>query len=252
MSARRWSVGAGVCGLLVAALVGCSGDEPSQRAVPSPSPTTTTEPAVPPVAPELSVPATTAGDLDSKSVPGPLDLGRGWSRYVDPGAPEEGYVGNGSWVRARGTDEVVQAVVPLGCSGLTTPPALPVPEHALEATYRGPGDAPGVALVLDYDDPDRAADFVAGMGRVARSCPAPAGPVPSDGPLVASIEPARVDASTVLQRRREFGAGATDWTWSEAVVRRGARVGLLIVATDAGAAPDLGDLAARLRAAVIR
>ena len=85
-----------------------------------------------------------------RSVPRPADLGRGWEQFVDPGDVAEGYTGNGAWVRERGAAEVVQAVVPLGCVGMTSAPVLPVPKHALEATYRGPGDAPGVALVLDY------------------------------------------------------------------------------------------------------
>ena len=63
----------------------------------------------------------------------------------------------------------------------------------------------------------------------------------------------RIEADTVLDRRREYGQGASEWAWSEAVVRRGTRVGLLIVGSDpADEAPDLEDLASRLRASIIR
>jgi len=201
----------------------------------------------------LVVPPTTAGDLDARSVPQAPDLGRGWSRYVDPGDVAEGYAGNGSWVRARGASEVVQGIVPLGCADLSSPPALPVPRHALEATYRGAGDAPGVALVLEYGDAKQAARFLAGMATIARGCPQPARKADPDDPLTVAVDPVRVDATTVLDRRRESGVGASDWVWSEVVVRAGSRVGLLILATSPSAAkPDLARLAQQLRAAVPR
>ena len=225
----------------------------------APAPATTRPAPVPTVKPGetdgagLVVPPTTAGDLDAQSVPQAPDLGRGWTRYVDPGDVAEGYTGNGSWVRARGAAEVVQAVVPLGCAGLASPPVLPVPKHALEATYRGPKDAPGVALVLDYRNERQATRFLTGMARIARSCPAPAERVTADAPLTVVVEPVRVAARTVLDRRREYGVGASEWVWSEVVVQRGSRVGLLILATPPSApGPDLARMAERLRAAVPR
>jgi len=217
-----------------------------------PTPTPTVEPGGTDAA-GLVVPPETAGDLDSRSVPQAPDLGAGWTRYVDPGDVAEGYAGNGSWVRARDVSEVVQSVVPLGCTGLTSVPRLPVPEHALEATYRGPRDAPGVALVLEYRNRAQAAAFVAGMARIARSCPEPAGGVRAGDPLTVVVEPVRVTDRVVLDRRREHGAGAGEWLWSEAVVHEGDRVGLLILASPpSGTRPDLPQLAERLRAAVPR
>lgn len=249
--------------LLLGGLAGCSGDETQTHSAAA-STARASEPAMSvPTAPAttsaaatddpLGTPATTSGPLDASSVPEPLDLGPGWQPYNDPGQAEEGYVGNGSWVRARGVDDVIAGIVPLGCLELTSPPRLPVPAHALEATYRGAGGAPAVALALDYKSSASAAAMLAGMGRIAGSCPAPAARVGKGDPLTVVVHPKRVDASTVLDRRREYGVDASEWMWSEAVVRSGRRVGLLIVASDpSGAAPDLEELASRLRAAVIR
>ena len=266
---RPWSL---PLGSLAAALVltGCGLSDRGEagQASPAPSASRATSSASVPVVPVvpaptvgpgetdaagLVVPAETAGDLDARSVPGAPDLGRGWSRYVDPGDVAEGYTGNGSWVRARGAAEVVQAVVPLGCIGLTSTPALPVPEHALEATYRGPQGAPGVALVLDYASAQQASTFLSGIAGIARACRQPATEVGPDDPLTAVVTPVRIDTDRVLDRRREYGVGASEWLWSEVVVREGSRVGLLILASPPSSAkPDLVALSERLRAAVPR
>jgi len=267
--------GRGMGGIVVALttvllLAGCGQSEPASKARPAAS--VTSEPATVPVVPDttrpaatptvkpgatdaagLVIPAKTAGKLDERSVPKPADLGRGWEQFVDPGDVAEGYAGNGAWVRERGAAEVVQAVVPLGCVGMTSAPVLPVPKHALEATYRGPGDAPGVALVLDYGSSARAAAFVAGMGTIARACYAPSKAVGEDDPLTVVVEPVRLGARTVLDRRREYGVGAAPWLWSEMVVQYGARVGLLILATAPSAdQPNLDRLSEVLRTAVSR
>ncbi len=245
-------------------LGGCSGDDPptkraeavasaaSSSSTPSPPEPAESEPLSEPTEPALTTPATTAGDLDARSVPGAPEIGRGWKRYVDPGAPEDGYVGNGSWVRSRDAAEVVRSVVPLGCLGLDQAPTLPAPAHALEATYRGPQEAPGVALVLEYKSGAQAAAFLDGMGQIALSCPEPPEKVGANEPLTVVVDPVRVTPTTVLDRRREYGAEATEWLWSEIVVRKGTRVGLLLVATDPSAPPNLESLASRLRAAVPR
>jgi hypothetical protein len=254
----------------VVVLAGCGQSEPVSQARPAPS--VTSDPATVPVVPEttrpavkptakagatdaagLVIPAKTAGKLGENSVPKPADLGRGWDQFIDPGDVAEGYAGNGAWVRERGAGEVVQAVVPLGCVGMTSAPVLPVPKHALEATYRGPGDAPGVALVLDYGSQAKASAFLAGMGRIARECYAPSKPVAKDDPLTVVVEPVRLGARTVLDRRREYGVGATPWLWSEMVVQYGSRVGLLILATTPSAdQPNLDRLSEVLRTAVSR
>ena len=200
----------------------------------------------------MSVPATTAGDLDARDVPAPPDLGPGWTRYADPGTAEDGYRGNGSWVRARDSAEVARALLPIGCTGRL--PRLPVPRYALEATYRGPGGAPAAALVLAFRDDAAAQAFLAGMASLGDACPAPGGGVAADDPMVTVVTQARVTATTVLQRRRELGVGAGPWLWSEAVVGEGRRVGLLAVASRPGRddPPDLAVLGRAVHASVAR
>ena len=267
----RLTVGLVVGVTAVLAVAGCGQGEPVDQGRPAaslstfaaattvPAVPTTTRPAEPTATPGatdaagLVIPAKTAGKLGERNVPRPADLGRGWSQFVDPGDVAEGYTGNGAWVRERGATEVVQAVVPLGCVGMSSTPVLPVPKHALEATYRGPGDAPGVALVLDYSTSAKAAAFVAGMGNIARACYAPSKEVGENDPLTVVIEPVRLGARTVLDRRREYGVGSSPWLWSEMVVQLGSRVGLLIVATTPSAdQPDLNRLSEVLRTAVSR
>ena len=231
----------------------------SPPATPAPSPSaeptsSATAPAADPppvVAPDAtSAPATTAGDLDARDVPGPPDLGPGWTRYVDPGDTEGGYAGNGSWVRARDSAEVARALLPIGCTGRL--PRLPVPWHALEATYRGPGGAPAAALVLAFRDDATARSFVAGLAALGDACRPPAGGVGDGDPLVTTVVQWRGSPTTVLQRRRELGVGAGPWLWSEAVVAEGRRVGLLAVASRPGAAdrPDLARLGRAVRVSI--
>jgi hypothetical protein len=222
------------------------------ESTPPPAATPTTKPGATDAA-GLVIPAKTAGKLGERSVPKPADLGRGWRLFVDPGDVAEGYAGNGAWVRERGAAEVVQAVVPLGCVGMTSPPVLPVPKHALEGTYRGLADAPGVALVLDYGSPAKASAFLKGMATIARACYPPAKAVGDGDPLTVVVEPVRLGARTVLDRRREYGVGASPWLWSEMVVQYGSRVGLLILATRPSAdEPNLDKLSEVLRTAVSR
>jgi hypothetical protein len=254
---------------VVLTLAGCGQAEPVNQSRPAASLSTfapattvlatptTTRPAKPTATPGatdaagLVIPAKSAGKLGERNVPKPVDLGRGWTQFVDPGDVAEGYTGNGAWVRERGATEVVQAVVPLGCVGMTSTPVLPVPKHALEGTYRGPGDAPGVALVLDYSTSAKAAAFVAGMADIARVCYAPSTKVGKNDPLTVVVEPVRLGARTVLDRRREYGVGSSPWLWSEMVVQHGSRVGLLILATTPSAdQPDLNRLSEVLRTAV--
>ena len=223
---------------------------PTPSAVADPASSATDEAAAAPDA--TSVPATTAGDLDARDLPAPPDLGPGWTRYADPGTAEDGYRGNGSWVRARDSADVARALLPIGCTGRL--PRLPVPRYALEATYRGPGGAPAAALVLAFRDDATARAFVDEVASLGEACPAPAGGVAADDPMVTVVTQARVSATMVLQRRRELGVGAGPWLWSEAVVGEGRRVGLLAVASRPGQddRPDLAVLGRAVHASVAR
>ncbi len=160
-------------------------------------------------------------------------------------------MGNGAWVRARPGAEVVAGLLPLGCTGPLILPRLPVPAHALEATYRGPHAAPAVALVLSLSSSASAAALVADLTAVGRGCVAPTGVVRRSDPLVAVVSEQRAGPGTVVRRRRELGAGADPWVWSEAVVRRGSRVGLLTVGVRPGdPPPSLGRLLTAVQASL--
>ena len=105
---------------------------------------------------------------------------------------------------------------------------------------------------VSFDIPEYTAD-VTGMGTIARACYAPSKRVGSDDPLTVVVEPVRLGARTVLDRRREYGAGSSPWLWSEMVVQLGSRVGLLILATSPSAQePDLNRLSEVLRTAISR
>jgi len=107
--------------------------------------------------------------------------------------------------------------------------------------------------VFDYPSAAQAARFVSGMATIARSCQPPARKVRADDPLTVVVEPVRIGTRTVLDRRREYGVGASEWLWSEMVVQHGARVGLLILASPKSSeAPDLNRLSERLRTSVSR
>lgn len=191
---------------------------------------------------ETEPPATTSGPLSASDLPAPNDLGTGWEPYADPGG--HGYQGNGSFVRERDTEEVAMSLVPLGCTEIRQAPGLPVPEHALEATFRGPDGRAAVALVLEYDDETAANAFIEQLGGLLASCPKPTGQPDRRTLTVDLLLPNR---TTIHDVRREVGPGASPQVWSEVVVREGRRVGLTIVQSED---VDFDGLTKRLRAAV--
>lgn len=223
--------------LLLALVAGCTQESGAQgpvRAGPSvdvPAPEQQTE-----------APATTSGPLTKSDLPAAKDLGSAWQPYVDPGG--HGYQGNGSFVRERNVREVAMSLVPLGCSEVGRPPGLPVPEHALEATFRGPGGRAAVALVLEYADQTAAVAMVDQLARLLASCPKPGDEVDRRTLVVELLRP---DRDTIQDVRREVGPGAADAVWSEVVVREGNRVGLTIVQSED---VDFDGLTTSLRSAV--
>lgn len=242
--------------LAVALLAGCTGPGGGGPAVANPTPPATTAYAAPAGDRASSAPPTpsvSAGALSEANLPPPEALGPGWTAYVDPGDPGEGYVGNGSWVRARTASDVVAGVVPVGCSGLGAAPGLPAPVDALEATYRGPEGGQAVGLVLRFVDEARAADFQSRYTALLRSCPPPPRPVGPTDPLHLTVRVVAADANRLTDVRTEAGAGASGLSWQEAVVRRGDRVGLLVAGTARPADEGrLADLAAAVAAGLTR
>jgi len=232
----RYLVG---CGVLLVALTACSAgesDESSAQATAASTP----EASLP--AEETEAPATTSGPLTESDLPAPQDLGSDWEPYSDPGG--HGYRGNGSFVRERDPHELAAGLVPLGCAGVRQAPGLPVPEHALEATFRDSEGRAAVALVLEYADETAATALVEQLGGLLSSCPDPGAEV--DRPTLV-VDLLRPDPTTIQSVRREVGPGAGKEVWSEVVVRDGRRVGLTIVQKPD---VDFDDLTSRLRAAV--
>lgn len=210
----------------------------------------------PPPAPEpaaLEVPAARSGPLDAGAVPAPQALGPGWAAWVDPGDVTEGYLGNESFVRERGAAEVTQALVPLGCAGVTSAPRLPAPAYALEATYRHLDGRAAVALVLEHPDATGAGELYAALVDALGRCPAAAPETDSpDAPyrLVVEVEQAGADVFTGTRRDTDLGASGT--RWSQVVVLEGARVGVLVLQLPDGgaAATSTGPLAGAVRSAL--
>lgn len=227
-----------VLGLALLLAAGCStgSTQPDRQAEESPAADGPTGP------PGSEVPATRSGPLTKSDLPSPEDLGADWKPYADPGG--HGYQGNGSFVRERAAKEVAMSLVPLGCSDVGQAPGLPVPAHALEATFRDPEGRAAVAIVLEYNDEATATALVEQLSRLLANCPKPAQKV--DRPTL-TVDLLLPNDTTIHDVRREVGPGASPEVWSEVVVREGSRVGLTIVQSDE---VDFDGLTSRLRAAV--
>ncbi len=227
--------------LLVAwALTGCSGAEdptvnapsasatpavpPSASAGPTGSPTTgstavptTPEPTVSeptttntlPPPPQPSAPApSTAGPLRASSLPVPA----GWRTVARPGGAEEGYEGNGTWVHAKDPRYAARDLITIGCAEVTRDD-YPDPTAALEGSYVRE-KAPGVGLVLQFDDAAQATTFFDRYLAQVRAC--------TDPDVVAA---AVVPSSQGLIDRRRY----PDGDWTEVAVRRGDRATFVIL-----------------------
>lgn len=233
-----------VAAVLAAVLTACSGgsDSDSARKEAATEPSSATEEVRPSQPPE-STPATTSGPLSADDLPEPSDLGSDWTPYADPGG--HGFLGNGTFVRERDADDIALGMVPLGCTEIQGSPSLPVPEHALEATYRAPGERSAVALVLEYANEAEATDLLQQLGDLLGRCPEPAA---GEEALVVDLH--RHDGAAIHDVRHEVGPGAPTDEWREVVVRDGERVGLTILVAADGEPVAFDALDARLRAAI--
>jgi hypothetical protein len=166
-------------------------------------------------APQATTPDTTSGPLTQDDLPRPSDLGPRWSYRVDLGSIEDGYVGSGAPAISRDPTEVVAALTPLGCR----PVDLPVPEHALEVTYRQ-GAKPGVGLLLSFDDTTSAHSFFSAHAGVLREC---VGGTRLPGRIMIDDEDAFVSVRTERLPHSP--------TWTEGMSLAGEQV-LLLAATD--------------------
>jgi hypothetical protein len=188
---------------------------PTATAPVEPAEPTTTNTLPPP--PEPSAPApSTAGDLDAEELPVPA----GWRTVALEGGTEEGFRGNGTWVHARDPRYAAQDAITIGCADVTRDD-YPDPVAALEGNYVGPDEAPGVALLLQFADPDAAARYWARYTDQVRACQTVDDPVRTEVVVDGAAAP---DQGDLVDRRRY-----ADSAWTEVARRSGARVTLVIL-----------------------
>lgn len=203
------------------ALGGCTGDDPEptpqpssprvataggprpSQGLPSASASTLATPPGPPAAPTAPAPSTAGGLTESD-----LAIPDGWSPTARPGSPEEGYLGNGTWVHATSAPHSAFAAISLGCTDLL---AYPEPSAALEGTLTDASGSFGIGLTLEFASEADAAAYFAEWIRQAEAC------------VGTSTERLASSPDTWLGRRN------LDTVWSETVGVRGAHVVLLIV-----------------------
>lgn len=185
---------------------------PVSSAPADPEPTTTNT-LPPPPAPTGPAPSR-AGDLDADVLPVPA----GWRTVVREGGAEEGFEGNGTWVRARDPRYAAQDVITIGCADVTRDD-YPDPVAALEGSYVDDGGAPGVGLALDFADEAAATAWWQRYAAQVEACQ------DLDEPVRTTLEaglPGLVD-------RRTYPDGGQ---WTEVGRRSGARVVLVILGDD--------------------
>lgn len=176
-------------------LVGCSSNEPQQpQAAATPKPAATPEPstvggtvpvptntlstvkptdaAVPPELPEQATapPPATAGPLSARNLPAPAKLGPGWTTFADPGGAEAGFLGNKTWTRQREAHQAAYEALPVGCVGQLPTGSLPVPQYALQGSYRTAAGQPAIALLLRFSDNSKATAYYTGYRSRMAAC----------------------------------------------------------------------------------
>ncbi len=173
------------------------------------------------VAPGYSPPTGPAprrsGPLSSADVPAPSILGQGFRTYADPGGAEAGWIGNGTFVRGRDAHEAAFGVLPLGCKHRLDV-SLPVPVHALQASYHGPRASPAQVVVLGFGSQADAAGYFGGFTAMLAHCRAPDGPSGVVAHVTSRAATSYVGTRTYLPRE----------LWSEVDVRSGKRVAVLL------------------------
>ena len=173
-----------------------------------------------PAPPGTDPPATAAGPLTGADLPSPEDLGSGWVARVEEGDAEDG-PGNGTPYQRRDPAEIVEVVVPLGCTQRST---LPDPDHALQATYSRDGDF-AVALLLQFESSTQATSFAQARTADLRACR----DQPRDDVSGAAAPVVAVTAGDRL--RAEYVVAEDPGTrWASAMWRHGDRV-LIVDAT---------------------
>lgn len=216
--------------VLAALAVGGCGDStpaatsgsPSASGAPSSAGTSPTGPptdaAQPPDEPEPATapPPKNAGPLGPANLPVPAALGAGWQVYADPGGAERGFLGNGGWTRRRAAHQAAFEALPIGCAKDLPSASLPVPEHALQGTYRNRAAAPATVLALRFGSGEQATSYLTGYATRMKACG-------SSGSGTLTVQPLWSGDEAVASLRRYTGAE----TYVEVVVRAGSTVALL-------------------------
>ena len=131
-----------------------------------------TNAAEPPALPEQATapPPAAAGPVSSKNLPAPAKLGKGWKTYTDPGGAEAGFQGNETWTRSRAPQQAAYEALPIGCGNPLPTSSLPVPQHALQGTYRTAAGKSATVLVLRFADAARASGYYSGYQARMTAC----------------------------------------------------------------------------------
>lgn len=174
--------------------------------VPVPTNTLSTiEPTDAAVAPELPEPATApppaaAGPVTTRNLPAASSLGAGWKTYADPGGAEKGFLGNNTWTRRRDGHQAAYEALPVGCANPLPSGSLPVPEHALQGSYRTASGGSATVLVLRFSEAGKASSYYQGYQARMTACGAG-----TDGLAVQRLWS---EQSTAASVRRYAGEGA--------------------------------------------
>lgn len=200
----------------------------------------------PSASPEVAAVPTTAGPLTVRQMPPPQAIGAGWTERPDPGDDDQGSADpNAPSTQRRDVGELMDGLVPIGCPDAAVAIKLPRPQYALERTYAGPDDAPGVALVLEFADATGPTGFLDAFAEQVRACPATSSN--PDGPVTLQFTKLTRTPERVSAVRRERGADADPNPYLVVVVRAGTRVGLeFLGGVPSSKAPAIG--AALIRA----
>lgn len=213
------AIGLGACG---DSTPKSSGTPSGPVATPSSAVATPTGPptdaARPPDSPEPATapPPRNAGPLGPANLPAPAALGAGWQVYADPGGAERGFLGNGGWTRRRNAHQAAFEALPVGCAKEPPATSLPVPEHALQGSYRNRAAAPATVLALRFGSAAQATSYLTGYADRMRACGA-------SGSADLTVQPLWSGDDAVASLRRYAGAE----TYVEVVVRAGSTVALL-------------------------
>jgi hypothetical protein len=189
--------------------------------VPVPTNTLSTiEPTDAAVAPELPEAATApppaaAGPVTARNLPAASSLGAGWKTYADPGGAEKGFLGNQTWTRRRDAHQAAYEALPVGCVNPLPSGSLPVPEHALEGSYRTASGSSAHVLVLRFSEARKASSYYQGYQARMSACGA--------GTEGLAVQRLWSEQSTAASVRRYAGEQA----FVEVSVLQGATVALL-------------------------